>query len=164
LVADSIANDASQTEAKVSPVFAIEPIAECWDEAQPMIRANHDETGMLGHDYFSPQRETFEKLEAAGILVNMTMRLLGKLVGYAVFIVSFGLSYPSLRWATSHVVYVTPEARGLGSVRFLRWQDQALREMGVKAVERQSSTRKDLARLYTGLGYAEVQSSWVRVF
>lgn len=129
-------------------------VSEVWDEAIPLVTANHAESGALPSTDFGPKKDTYEALEKAGILKVFTARDAAVLVGYAVFIVSpTHLHYPNTSWAIQDVLYVDPKSRGTMPLRFMLYQDIELRGDGVDLVYRHNTLHKDYARLLLHLGY-----------
>lgn len=134
--------------------LAREVVSEVWDEAIPLVSANHAESGSLPSSDFGPQKATYEALEKAGILKVFTARDAAVLVGYAVFIVSpTHLHYPKTSWAIQDVMYVDPKARGTMPLRFMLYQDICLRSDKVDLVYRHNTLHKSYSRLLLHLGY-----------
>lgn len=143
-------------------IFLSESLDTAWDEAVPLMRDNYEETGVwLGE--FNPDREKLKRMEDAGFVRTFTARDNGKLVGYQVFFVLFGINCPKALLATSHVVYVAKSHRGPTAIRFIKWVDQQLMIEGATSITRQSSIHRDLGKLYTRLHYHKVEESWLRV-
>jgi hypothetical protein len=147
---------------KQTVTYQAEPIAQCWDEALPLMRDNYEETGFfLGE--FKPDFDKFKRMEDAGFVRIFTARNLGKLIGYQVFFVMFGLNCPKALMATCHVAYVVPFHRGRVGIRFLHWVDQQLMIEGATSITRQSTVHRDLSRLYGRMHYHKVEESWTRM-
>lgn len=142
-------------------IFLRESIRAAWDEAIPLIRANHAETGALAAEEFSPDRARYEAAERAGLLAVYTARLASKLIGYAVFFVGPHLHYPKTSWAIQDVVYVAPAYRGRTAWRFLIWQDGELGRDGVRYVYRHVG-RVDYSKTLEALGYRPEETRYVR--
>jgi hypothetical protein len=143
--------------------LAREAVSEVWEEALPLVTANHNETGALPNADFAPQKATYEALEKAGILKVFTARDAAVLVGYAVFIVSpHHLHYPSTSWAIQDVLYVDPKSRGAMPYRFMAYQDISLRADKVDLVYRHNTLHKDYSRLLLHLGYRAEEVRYFR--
>ena len=147
---------------KQTITFQSEPIEKCWDEALPLMRDNYEETGFwLGE--FNPDYEKLKRMEDMGFIRVYTFRSSGRLVGYQVFFVMFGINCPKALMATCHVSYVAPAHRGFAALRFLKWVDQQLMIEGATSITRQSSIHRDLGKLYGRMGYHKSEESWTRM-
>ena len=141
--------------------FQAEPLASCWDEAVPLMKANHAESGALSDYMFAPALEKLRRLEECGFLRLFTARRLGKLIGYQLFVVLFGINYPDNLEATCHVAYMLPGNRGFTAGKFLLWADAQLFREGVYSIARQSTVKHPLAGVYSKMGYRKVEENWV---
>lgn len=141
--------------------FQAEPLDACWNEALPLMQANHSETGALSDYHFAPAKEKLLRLEEAGFIRLYTARRLGKLIGYQLFIVLFGINYPDNLEATCHVAYMAPGNRGFIAGKFLLWADQTLFDEGVYSIARQSTVKHPLGKVYGRMGYRLVEENWV---
>lgn len=142
--------------------FAIESLSTAWDEAVPLMHANHAEVGGLEGRTFAPKRHLFENVEKAGHLRVYTMRLLGKLIGYGLFMVAESMNYADSVIGISHTVYVTPEHRGRRAIQFMLWQDKQLERDGVNDFMRQSPAKHENGRTYEHMGYHPVETVFVK--
>lgn len=143
--------------------FAQERLADIWDEALALAKLNHLETGALSHEDFQPNQTRYLALEKDRLLWTFTARTEdNRLVGYALFLVVPHLHYPSMTWAMQDVLYVHPEFRGVGAVRFMMRQDSALQAAGVHVVYRHVAARHDYSRTLTGIGYVPVETSFLK--
>ena len=141
--------------------FSRERIADAWDEALPLLRANARETSILPRE-FDPDLDGILAAEAAGVLRAYTMRADGKLVGYTTFAVSPHFHFRGLIIATQDALFVSPEYRGRAALRFLRWQDDELAREGVDLIHRQVTVRRDYGRALDRIGYSPDACEWVR--
>lgn len=141
--------------------FQAESLASVWDEALPLMRANHAETGALSDYHFAPAFEKLKRLEECGFIRLYTARRLGKLIGYQLFVVLFGINYPDNLEATCHVAYMIPGCRGFTAGKFLLWADDQLFHEGVYSIARQSTVKHPLAGVYHKMGYRKVEENWV---
>ena len=141
--------------------FQSESIASVWDEAIPLMAANHAETGALSDYQFAPAREKLERLEAAGFTRLFTARRLGKLIGYQIFFTMFGINYPNQIEATCHAAYMLPGNRGFTAGKFLFWADAQLFNEGVYSIARQSTVKHPLGKVYKRMGYRLVEENWI---
>ena len=144
--------------------FQLEPVDGVWDEALPLVSRNHAESGAMPAEDFDPSREAYSNLERLGILKAFTSRdQASVLIGYAVFIISPGhLHYPRVCWAMQDVLYVDPASRGPMTFRFMKWQDERLRDHGVHAVYRHNTMHKDYSRMLLHMGYHPEEMRYVK--
>lgn len=142
--------------------FQAEALADVWAEAVPLIKANHSETGAFYDERFAPSLEKLQSLEQMGFLRLFTARRLGKLIGYQLFIVLFGINYPDNLEATCHVAYMIPGCRGFTAGKFLLWADAKLFDEGVSSIARQSTVKHPLAGVYAKMRYRKVEENWIR--
>lgn len=138
-------------------VFAVEPIAQCWDEAVVLARQHWFETQQHRHDQpFKPSFERYQQCEQYGGYVQFTARVDGRLVGYGgVYIV------PSMHTQDTICVedtwYLDPEHRkGWDAIRFFRFMENACRERGVKEVTLTAPSTTRAGTIHRFLGYKEV--------
>lgn len=157
-----LSDESTRVIAPSNVTFHAEPISSAWDEAQGLILANFTEVGGLDPKKFAPKREQFERMDALGFMRCFTMRKLGRLVGYAIFVVMPTLNYPEITMATSHVVYVSPEHRGRAAVRFIVWTDAMLEREGAHVIARQSPVKHDQGRTYLRMGYRQIEMTYIR--
>jgi hypothetical protein len=143
--------------------FQSESIADCWDEALPLMLANHRETGALEEWAFAPAKVKLERMEIAGFVRVFTARRHGKLIGYQLFFAMFGINYPSKIEATCHAAYMVPGERGFTAGKFLLWADNQLWSEGVYSIARQSTVKHPLAKVYQRMGYRLVEENWMAV-
>jgi hypothetical protein len=141
--------------------FQAEALTTCWDEALPLMLANHRETGACAEWRFAPAKVKLLHMENAGFVRLFTARKNGKLIGYQLFFVLFGINYPDNIECTCHVAYVMPEYRSITGYKFLCWADEKLFYEGVYSIARQSTVKHPLDRLYTRMNYRKIEENWL---
>jgi|FLYL01.1.fsa_nt_gi hypothetical protein len=144
--------------------FSRASISELWEEAQELVRANHDETGALPAEFFGPEKAAYEDIERRGVGITFAMRLHGCLAGYAVFFVLSHLHYPKIVMAYQDVLYVRPRDRGPQVLAFLDYQDRELQALGVHAILRHVKPHRDYSNVLVSLGYGRHEVSYLKVF
>lgn len=142
--------------------FGRELLKDVWLEGVALTRANHAETGVLSAQDFDPDTKRYLTLEQQGLTRLFTMRLGSQLIGYAVFLVVPHLHYPKLLWAMQDVLYVSPDHRGPGAVKFILWTDEELKADGVQVIYRHVSERNDYSRTLLRMGYAPCERSYLK--
>lgn len=134
--------------------FAVEKVADVWDEAAPLLAANHIEAGALTQRDFNLDRQFYEGLDKAGCLLTYTARENGTLVGYtAMTVLKSHPHYKGTSWASQDVLYIDPSHRGPMVVRFLKDQDADLKSRGMDFSYRHNTFAKPYTRLLLHLGY-----------
>lgn len=143
-------------------VFALETLAEAWNDAETLLFANHAESGMLPQAEFAPDKERYFEIEKTGMFRVFTARDAGRLVGYSVVFVSTHLHYRNTKFASPDVLFVHPDYRGSAAVRFILWSDQQLRAEGVQYIYRHISHKRDYSRTLQRMGYELVELGYGR--
>ena len=144
--------------------FAIEKISDTWDEAHDLMLENHKETGSTDSIEFNPDKDKYLAIENVGLMKLFTARDEGKLVGYAIFLISVHLHYSCQLWAMQDVMFMKNTHRGIGSYRFMKWVDEELANLGVNVVLRSVHVRKDYSRILEKIGYQKIETSFMRRF
>lgn len=140
--------------------FQRESLIAIWDEALPLFKENNSETGFFPD--LNLNKEKYERLDQADTLLTFTARKDNNLVGYCTHFLSLHQHYRDVFWATQDAFYMIPECRGIPSVRFLKWADDALKNFGVQFVARQVTPLKNYARTLERLKYEPVETTFVR--
>lgn len=144
-----------------SPRFTNERIADCWAEAQELIKANQRETGFVDEAHFQPDVHFYLSAEERGLYRLFTMRHDGELTGYQVFYIGPHPRYPGVPTALQDTLYVTPAKRGIASAHFIRYADEELEREGLRPI-RQVSVKCDYSRLLEHEGYVLVERTYAK--
>ena len=110
-------------------------------------------TERLGFE-FKPDYFRYVKLQEAGVILVVTCRDDGKLIGYCVFSVTQHIRYQSCKIATEDLYYIVPEYRGkgLGKQLFIETEN-ILKDKGVNQVVFSTKTYSDNSHIFEKLGY-----------
>lgn len=143
--------------------FQVERFGDVIDEALPLLNSHWAE---IAEDRdcipLSPNYRQYAELDAKNKLLICTGRRAGKLIGYACFIVDFGLHYSTVLVAKSDVIWMSPDERRLGAKAALGLVDLFERELlgrGVCTVRIGSKLKHPaLARLLAYKGYVAVET------
>lgn len=146
----------------MSVEFALEAVADVWDEAQPLIRAHGREVRFFAGLEPDLDRDMMVKLDELGLLRLFTARVAGRLVGYAVVFVNRHMHYRGQVWAVQDALYVLPEHRGRMVLRFLAWQDDRLTKLGCSVIVRHSTVHRDYTRVLEHQGYVPLDHGYAR--
>jgi GNAT superfamily N-acetyltransferase len=141
----------------------VEPYADTLPELLPHYTAHWQEVALdteRPHAALAPQFGAYEARDAAGEVVLVTLRDLGRLVGYFLAFVGPGLHYRNCLTAQMDIIYVAPSSRGrFGGLRLIRTMMAELRRRGVDrffAGEKVGKSR-GLGRLYEIAGMRLVE-------
>lgn len=85
-------------------------IAEHFDAALPLMRANWEETGFAQFP-FEPNRDAFVQMQALGFMVAVGAFVMDEMVGYAAATISPHPFSQQLLVASVNPLYVTPDYR-----------------------------------------------------
>jgi GNAT superfamily N-acetyltransferase len=106
-------------------------IAEHWDAALPLMRANWRETG-CGFD-FAPARDFFVAMQDATLFLALGGFIDGELVGYAGITLAPHPFNPAVKVASGNPLYVTPQYRGgLMGARLMHLGEEIARARGAR--------------------------------
>lgn len=143
-----------------------ESYATIAEEIRPLLRrhweaiANDKEAVPLDVD-----EEKYRALDSAGLLVIITARVDGRLVGYIAAILSPHLHYRSTLFATFDVFWMEPEFRsGLNGVGLFTRMLLQLKAAGVVKVVGQSKVGggRDVSAIYRALGFEQAEILYTR--
>jgi hypothetical protein len=81
-----------------------------------------------------PDWDKYRKIEEAGMLMFMTVRVSGSMVGYCAFIITPHLHYKSCVTAMNDLVYVRPEYRGFIGAKLIKESERTVVALGAKRV------------------------------
>lgn len=113
----------------------------------------------------SPQYHIYTNAEQKGELLFVTLRKLGKLVGYFIGFIAPGLHYSTCLTCNMDIFYVLPEHRGDGAgLQLFKFVEKELKNRGVQRLFVGSKMHKDASWLFEKLGYTPVEtyySSWL---
>lgn len=146
--------------------FAVESYSFIRDEVAPLAVAHWQETeeAMYGaQDAVPIHIDQFYGLDQAGMLHIGTVRVDGKLQGYAAFAVMPNPHMPGRTLASLIALYLSPQARASDqtlALRLLRWSEAKLREAGVHGVNYSSPSSRPCDALYRRLGAVHTETTW----
>lgn len=106
----------------------------------------------------------YERLEAHGHLMIVTMRVADRLCGYAVYMIAANPHYATSLQAREDVIYIEPRARRLGLGRnLLRQSEVLLRQAGVQVVAHAVKlTHPALGELLQAEGYQPIETVFTK--
>lgn len=123
---------------------------DIWEESRALTVLHHSEVGMYG--IVDPDVYWYLRND----IWVFTARHEGELVGYGVYILGTHPHYKSIQTATQDLLFLHPDHRkGLAGVKFIKFQEKCLKEMGVRRVFQSTKRSRDLSKIYERLGYEE---------
>lgn len=148
----------------MSVIFAIETMDEVLDDMAPLWDLHWEEIALDRQKVpLNPDIDTFRTLEDAGLLLIVTARDEGKLIGYHVTIVRPHLHYKHSLTGYADMYFMHPHYRqGMTGVRLFKFVEQVLRDMGVDRIYQGTKLHKDMGRLFERLGYKETERLFVK--
>lgn len=108
--------------------------------------------------------EGYQRLEDLGILMILTARADGELIGYVLSFLMPHLHYKSSGpMCMTDMYYVRPEFRhGVGALMFLRWERE-LKQRGIKKAITSTKVHQDHSQLFLKLGWTHSDNTFVKV-
>jgi ribosomal protein S18 acetylase RimI-like enzyme len=96
-------------------VIAAESFIETYNELLPLFELHWKELGPYKDKMpLSPHIELYNFLESQGQLLTLIARQNGKIVGYIICAIRYGLHYSTTLQAITDIPYVAPSVRGHG--------------------------------------------------
>lgn len=145
-------------------VFARELMEDIEDEMKPLHLAHWNETEEHRHNIaMNIDYSTFIRYERAGRFVLFTLRIDGKLMGNCAMYLDLSAHTQTLI-ATEDTFYFLPEARGgTRAKRFIRYCENALRQIGVKEINVTVKTVNKAGRFFQMNGYRHVENGLTKI-
>lgn len=150
----------------MSPVtYAVEPWMEFKREALHLWARHFQEVAIdqaevpLDIDY-----NTYDALDAQGMLHVIAARSEGEIVGYWLGIVKPHLHNASTLWAFTDVYYIAPEFRlGRTALRLFEFVENSLKARGVVKMTTATKTHLDMSRLFERMGWHRTEITYTKV-
>jgi len=142
-----------------------EAFAPFLDEVKPLLPLHYEELALNKDKVpLSPQYDEYLRRDAAGMVVCITMRSAGELVGYIIAFKAPGLHYSTCLTLTVDIFWLKPEYRGNGGgVIMFKALEKEAKRLGVDRMFVGSKVHLDASYLFDRLGYTKVEtyySAW----
>ena len=136
-------------------VFAVEPFSDAAImEAMPLLRAHYEELWMHKDIPLSPDFQRYYAFAQAGLLHYCTARVNGELVGYCLSVLSRGLHYSTVNFATNDILFIRKDYRkGMAGMRLLRFMEEELSKMNITFIQMHIKYDPDYSPLLGKMGY-----------
>lgn len=143
-----------------------EPWATFIEEAKPLLPLHWEELALNKDKVpLDPQYEVYDARDRRGEVMVITLREVGRLVGYFIGFVAPGLHYRTCLTLTMDIFWTHPDVRGgMGGVRLFRAVEAEARRRGVDRMFFGSKQHKDASRLFDFLKMEPVEtyySKWI---
>jgi len=135
--------------------YTKEKLADIKEELEPLLVEHYKEIAAYQDKIeLAPDWERYKTLEESGILKIVTVRDLGELIGYYVFLLIPNLHYSKDLYAVNDIVLIKPEYRnskiGVGLFNYVECWAKAL---GVSVMTMHMKTALPFDKLCEGLGW-----------
>ena len=144
----------------------VEPFHPFVDEVQPMLPEHYQELALNKDKVpLDPMYDVYDRLDAEGKTLVVTLREDGRLVGYFVGFVAPKLHYKTCLALTMDIFWTHPDIRGgLAGVRLFRAVEKEAKRRGVQTLYYGSKLHKDSGRLFEFLKMTPIEmyySKWI---
>jgi GNAT superfamily N-acetyltransferase len=134
--------------------FAVETMAQVWDDMQPLLERHWREIAHYQDIPLEPDRQGYATAERNGNLRIFTLRRDDELIGYAVYFVRQNLHYKSSKQASQDILFLAPEyRRGRLGMHLIEFSDECLGDEGVQATYHHVKAAHNFGPLLERMGY-----------
>lgn len=135
------------------------------DELKPILPTHYEELALDKDDCpLDPRYDVYERMEAAGELLFVTLRQRGALIGYFIGFVHPGLHYQTVLTCHMDIFYVHPEHRGNGGGQILFAEvERELKRRGVTRWFVGAKLHLDASWLFERLGFRRIEVYYSKV-
>ena len=133
-------------------------------EAQPLLPLHWEELALNKDKVpLNPQYDVYAARDAAGQVMVVTLRDVGRLVGYFIGFVAPGLHYQTCLTLTMDIFWTHPDARGgFAGVRLFRAVEKEAKRRGVQRMFYGSKLHKDSSRMFEFLKMDPVETYYTK--
>lgn len=133
-----------------------ELFADVLPEMKPMLPLHYRELSVHAQHGFDldPQYAVYLERERQGMVLCVTLRENGRLIGYQIGFIGPGLHYQGCLTHLPDIFFVHPEHRsGTGALKLFRHYERELRHRGVSLWLGGSKNHKPTDRLFEAMGF-----------
>jgi GNAT superfamily N-acetyltransferase len=129
------------------------------DEAFPLLKRHWDEVALDKDTVpLDPNWDGYATLDKMDMLVIVTARRDGVLVGYVSHFITPNLHYLSLKVADNDIFWLAPEHRNSRiGIHLLQAAEREVRALGCNKIMMKEKLHVPLGRLFEFLGYREIE-------
>lgn len=144
----------------------VEPFPPFLEEVKPLLQLHYEELALNKDKVpLDPQYDEYLRRDALGMVLLVTLRDAGKLVGYFVGFVAPGLHYQTCLTLTMDIFWTHHDIRGgLAGVKLFRAVEKEAKRRGVDRIFYGSKMHKDASRMFEFLKMDAVEtyySKWI---
>lgn len=150
---------------KTAITFQIERWSDFYPDSKALFPAHWKELALNQDEVpLDIDVEGYERLEQLGILMILTARADGELIGYVLSFLMPHLHYKSSGpMCVTDMYYVAPEFRhGVGAIMFQAWERE-LKKRGIKKAVTSCKVHQDHSPLFFKLGWTHSDHTFVKV-
>lgn len=141
--------------------FALEHYNDAASEMIPLHHTHHHEVPLFGLE-LNINFNAYIEGEAKGVLKLFTMRDRGKLVGYCAFFIFLHPHHSATFMAKQDVLFVHPDYRGWNAIKFIKYCDEQLKNMGIDFSIHSVPATGKWAGVLERIGYNELETNYSR--
>lgn len=140
----------------------VEPFPPFLEEVKPLLDHHYEELALNKDKVpLSPQYDEYLSRDARGMILLVTLRDAGELVGYFVGFVAPGLHYSTCLTLHLDIFWVRPDKRnGTAGLKLFKKVEQEAHRRGVNRMFVGSKVHQDASRLFEALGYTHVEKTY----
>lgn len=137
--------------------FGVERYSQVNEDIKELIKLHYDEIAVNKEDIpLDPDWDRYKLLDDKGLIMIITARDEGKLVGYSIFFISNHLHYKSTVYANNDLLYLHPDYRkGLTGIKLIKTSEIYLKQRGVAKIMWHIKFNKDFRILLHRFGYVD---------
>lgn len=139
--------------------FSEENFYDVVGEIGPLL-CDHWEAIALNKDNvpLDPVWDKYKFLWDSGSLKIITAREDGRLVGYAIYVVSQSLHYATETFADADIFWLSPEYRkGTAGMRLFKYAEDSLKKRGVTQILNKVKLHFDVGKVFERMGYTPIE-------
>lgn len=137
--------------------FGVERYHQVSEDIKELIKLHYEEIA-VNKDVIplDPDWDKYKSLCDNGLLMIITARDEGKLIGYSIFFITNHLHYKSTVYANNDLLYLHPDyRRGSLGIKFIKTSEIYLKQKGVAKIMWHIKFNKDFRVLLHRMGYID---------
>ena len=137
--------------------FDVEKYAQVNEDIKDLIKLHYEEIA-VNKDVIplDPDWDKYKHLCDNELLITITVRDEGKLIGYSIFFITNHLHYKSTKYANNDLLFLHPDYRaGMLGLRLIRESEKILKEKKVDKILWHIKFNKDFRIILHRLGYVD---------
>lgn len=142
--------------------YQVEKLIDVLEELQPLLLNHYHEIAWRQDKIdLNPDYERYFVLEEQEMLMIVTARDDGELVGYSIYFLSPNIHYSDHKFGVNDIVYLDPAYRKSGyAVALFDFSHKQLKERGCTVATIHMKTKQPFEELALGLGYDKVEYNY----